>query len=37
MIKTIQKWLGIGEGWTAQVNLKYEDKTKEVLMEDQIL
>ncbi len=33
MIK-IQKWLDIGNGWTAQVNLNYDNDTKEVLMEE---
>ena len=30
MIKQIQKWLDLGDGWTAQVNLNYDDKTLEV-------
>ena len=34
MIRKIQKWLDIGDGWTAQVNLNYDNDTKEVLMEE---
>lgn len=34
MIKTIKKWFDCGDGFTAMINLKYDNKTKEVLFEE---